>query len=162
MSTVSAPSRVALAPVLLHVGRAALGRQQDLVPDQQAELTALMVGVCLDNGQRDEAMKLAETLLKREATAEQLATAAARLQAIPRRDTRQLARKLWLSVESRSQPGSEPWLNARLHVASCALAVGDLEQCRKLLHVTRLLYPQLGNPSLHSRFEALEKQAAGQ
>ena len=48
------------------------------------------------------------------------------------------------------------WLDARYHLARCAFELKDYEECRKLLGVTKLLYPNLGNDEVRARFASLE------
>ncbi|REJ94219.1 MAG: hypothetical protein DWQ34_09075 [Planctomycetota bacterium] len=70
----------------------------------------------------------------------------------------QTAKSYWRRLEASEKPGSGPWLDARWHVAETALRLGELEECRKLLQVTRLLYPDLGGPATAERYADLENR----
>ena len=75
-------------------------------------------------------------------------------------DPKQLrtAKTYWRRLEAAEKPGTSPWLDARWHVADVTLQLGDHEECRKLLRVTRLLYPDLGGPDLAEKYTQLEKR----
>lgn len=73
-------------------------------------------------------------------------------------ECRALAKTSWQRVERFLKQGSEDWLEARWHVIACCLRLGEREQAQKLLHVTKLLYPQLGGDELRDRFLKLEAQ----
>ena len=69
------------------------------------------------------------------------------------------ARQLWQRVEKLSPPGSAEWCRARLEIARLSLQIGQSEACLKLIRVTRLLYPTLGNAQIARQYDALEKLA---
>lgn len=66
------------------------------------------------------------------------------------------AKTLWRRLEALEKPGSQAWLSARLEVVRCSWKLGEFEECRKLLGVTRVLYPALGGPMLKKQFDELE------
>lgn len=72
--------------------------------------------------------------------------------------TQNLAQQCWRRVESLMKPGSPEWLLARYEVLMGYVRMKQNEEGRKLLHITRVLYPELGGPDLKPRFDALEKQ----
>lgn len=63
----------------------------------------------------------------------------------------------WRKLESAHTPGSVAWLNARYQVAWCKFAQKRYAECKKLLGVTRLLYPELGGDITKAKFLNLEK-----
>jgi hypothetical protein len=69
---------------------------------------------------------------------------------------RERAKTYWRRLESLEKTGSVPWLEARYQVAAVTLQLGQSDECRKLIQVTRLLYPELGNEDLRRRFAELE------
>ena len=69
-----------------------------------------------------------------------------------------LAKQCWRRIESLAKPGSAEWLTARLEVLRACLGLGQLEEGRKLMQITRVLYPDLGGDVLRARFEAIEKE----
>ena len=71
----------------------------------------------------------------------------------------QKAQATWRTLESLSPAGSEPWLWARYHLCQTLLDAGDDQACRKLLSVTKLLYPKLGSDALRARFVELEAKS---
>lgn len=71
------------------------------------------------------------------------------------------AKTYWRRLEALEQPGSKAWLSARLQVAATCLKLGQTEECRKLLSVTRVLYPELGGPELKAEFDALQAEVDG-
>lgn len=66
------------------------------------------------------------------------------------------ARNHWRKLESFEKPGSRDWLNARYSVALCSYSLEDYDDCRKLLAVTRLLYPELGGADLREKYDRLQ------
>lgn len=71
---------------------------------------------------------------------------------------RLLAKFCWQRVEGLLKQGTDDWLDARCRTIECCLLLGEREQARKLLKVTKLLYPQLGGEELRSRYTQLETQ----
>ncbi len=69
-----------------------------------------------------------------------------------------LRKQCWRRIESLVKSGSAEWLTARLEVLRACLGLGQLEEGRKLMQITRVLYPDLGGDVLKARFEAIEKE----
>ena len=65
---------------------------------------------------------------------------------------------IWKRIESMNKPGSAAWCESRYHVARLSLKLGQTDEAKKLLTVTRLLYPKLGSPEIRDRFSELSKQ----
>lgn len=65
----------------------------------------------------------------------------------------QRARSWWTKLEKQHPPGSVEWITARLNIAKLDARLGAVDQARKLLGVTRTLYPSLGHPELKQEFE---------
>lgn len=65
---------------------------------------------------------------------------------------------LWKQLESQSKPGTEVWFEARYQVAAGEYAIGRTEPARKLILLTKVLYPKLGGPILQHQFEELLKK----
>ena len=57
----------------------------------------------------------------------------------------------------RHPKGSRDWLIARYELAACAVAMGEFDEARKLIGLTRVVYPELGGPDLKARYDALEQ-----
>jgi TolA-binding protein len=65
------------------------------------------------------------------------------------------AKSNWRKLEATETPGSVIWLTYRYSVASCCFQLHEYDECAKLLHITRVLYPHLGNEMLKAKFEKL-------
>ncbi|MCA9017241.1 MAG: hypothetical protein KDA77_18050, partial [Planctomycetaceae bacterium] len=61
----------------------------------------------------------------------------------------------WRQLEAAEKPGTVPWVDARLHVIQTLFDSGDEAEAKKLLGVTRLLYPELGNADLKQQYQEL-------
>jgi hypothetical protein len=68
------------------------------------------------------------------------------------------AREYWRRLETLENNGSDEWFTARLHVIETSLTLGDIDEARKLLTVTRLLHPGLGGGELKAAFDALQRR----
>ncbi|MBX3440054.1 MAG: tetratricopeptide repeat protein, partial [Planctomycetaceae bacterium] len=66
------------------------------------------------------------------------------------------ALKQWQALERLQRKGSPEWLESRYQLANCNHRLGDADAARKLIGVTRVLYPELGNPALKEKFDQLE------
>ncbi len=71
------------------------------------------------------------------------------------RDDLKRAREWWTNIEKLHRAGTEEWISSRLEIAKLDIQLGDKEQARKLLGVTKALYPNLGNPELKVEFEVV-------
>src|SRR5262249_53009869 len=71
---------------------------------------------------------------------------------------RTLAKVCWQRVEGAYKQGTTEWLDARSRVIESCVRLNDYEQARKLLKVTKLLYPKLGGDELQTRFAELDAQ----
>ena len=80
------------------------------------------------------------------------------LEAVNNRECLTLAKQCWRRVESTTKQGSTEWLLARLGVIASSSKLDQQEEARKLLDVTKLLYPTLGGSELKSRFAEVERQ----
>jgi hypothetical protein len=73
-------------------------------------------------------------------------------------DAMALAKQCWRRLESLLKAGSPEWMTARLAVLNATVRLGQYDEARKLLQVTKVLYPELGGQSLKPQFEAVEKE----
>jgi hypothetical protein len=153
-------SRITMAAVRLQIGELALSRRQELTPAQQLELSTWMVGTYFDSGRRPQALQQAEQTISASRNPEALSKVSGLVQTLKTKEGQTLARRGWQKLQSTTKAGSPTWLNARLHIAECTLGLGEVTECRKLLRVTKLLYPELGGPQLKAAFNALELSLA--
>jgi len=65
------------------------------------------------------------------------------------------AREAWNQLEQLETAGSPGWIEARLQIARLLSDSGDLATARKLLAVTRTLYPRMGTPELKQMSDQL-------
>ncbi|RLS55527.1 MAG: hypothetical protein DWH91_09040 [Planctomycetota bacterium] len=68
------------------------------------------------------------------------------------------AKAIYQQLEGFERPGTLEWFRRRLEVVRVTHRLGALDECRKLLKVTRILYPQLGSPALAAEYASLEKE----
>lgn len=72
----------------------------------------------------------------------------------------QRALELWRKVEQSEPRDSDAWLESRLQIARLHRALGNADQARRILRMTRLLHPAHANRELHSQLLALEYELA--
>ena len=149
-------SRLTVSAVRLRVGELALSRSKELTPAQQLKLSTWMVGTYFDSGKRPQALQQAEQTISTSRDPEALSKVSGLVQTLKTKEGQTLARRGWKKLQSTAKVGSPTWLNARLHIAECTLGLGEVTECRKLLRVTKLLYPELGGPQLKAAFKSLE------
>jgi hypothetical protein len=137
-------------------------RRSDLDAAEQERLDHCRAQAYLATNQPEEALKLYEELLGKQPKNKTLHLRIAGLLG-DSGDKACLtkAKELWRTLEDQEKPGSVAWLENRYEVARCSLKLGEAEECRKLVGVTKLLYPQLGNEELKSKYKQLEKELAG-
>lgn len=145
-----------LGLVQLHAAVELDRKREALSKSEQAWLDRCLAQAYASSGQGRRAIEYYEKLLAgtpndralRKTTAELL------LQSTDRKHLAK-AKAYWRQIESAEKKGSPEWLKARYHVALSLFRLGELKECRKLLRVTRLLYPKLGGPHLRRQFEDL-------
>ncbi len=64
----------------------------------------------------------------------------------------------WRKIEAAEKQGSRAWLEASYSIARCSLRLKRFDECRKILGVTKVLYPEMGGPDLKAKFETLRKE----
>lgn len=138
-------------------------RPQDLSAAQTERLEFCLAQAYLATNQPREAVELYTQRLETHPDERETLRTVAMLQTrIGTRDAYQAAKRHWRKLESLAESGSREWLEARYNVARSCLALGEYEECRKLIGVTRLLYPGLGDPELRQRFAKLQSDANAQ
>ena len=136
----------------------------DAQRDQLDPADARLLDHCLAQafsavGRPNDAIAVYEQLLADAPRDKQLLRKAAELLSeSSQRTAWETAKTYWRRLEALEQPGSKAWLSARLQVAATCLKLGQTEECRKLLSVTRVLYPELGGPELKAEFDALQAE----
>jgi tetratricopeptide (TPR) repeat protein len=72
----------------------------------------------------------------------------------------QRAKELWSRIERQEPAGTVAWIEARLEITDLLLRLGDATAARKLLGVTRTLYPAMGTAELKARGDDLWEKCA--
>jgi TolA-binding protein len=67
---------------------------------------------------------------------------------------------VWRKLEGLYEPGSQAWFPVRYELCKALLAAGQAAEARKLLQVTRLVFPKPDDETLQKRFAELEAEAA--
>jgi hypothetical protein len=145
-----------MSDLRLRVGEAALAKSKDLSPSRQMQVAAWMVVTYFDHGRRTDGLRQAQRLIEGSGDGLLLSRTSALVQKLDTNAAQTVARQGWKKLENVSKAGSIKWLNARLHVVECTFALGETEECQKLLKVTKLLYPDLGDARTKAAFRSLE------
>ena len=67
---------------------------------------------------------------------------------------------VWRKLESLHEPGSRDWFPVRYALCKSLLAAGQPAEARKLLQVTRLVFPKPENETLQKQFADLEAESS--
>jgi len=59
---------------------------------------------------------------------------------------------LWREVLGRAKPQSQRWFEAKYQLARAHFHLGDSERAAKIIRLTQVLHPELGNPRLKAQF----------
>ncbi|MCA9080996.1 MAG: tetratricopeptide repeat protein, partial [Planctomycetaceae bacterium] len=139
------------------MGRRLQSRRAELTESQQRMLDEILAQAYVASGDLPEAAAVYKQLLQATPNDKRLMATLARVyfQRGQASDLEQ-AQHWWSKLEQLEAPGSLPWLEARLEVLLSMQRRGHDADARKLLSVTRILYPQLGSPELKARFDSLE------
>jgi hypothetical protein len=134
-------------------------RRNELKPPEQKRLDHCLGQAHVAMGESARAIEVYTSLLSRAPKDRRLLkTVAELLTDCGTRDCLQNAMTQWRKLESMERAGEPAWMNARYRVVWCLFALKQHDDCRKLLAVTRLLYPALGGNELRGRFAELEKK----
>ena len=156
---VPAKSRPDLGELQLAAAQKLLEQRDQLSPEDRRRLDECVARAYVLTGQNRRAFELYEKLLAASPRdVALLTTYAETLQTCSTRDCLQKAVTMWRKVAATQATGSIPWLTARLHECECLFELQEFAECKKLLSVTRLLYPKLGNDTLRDQFLKLEKR----
>lgn len=148
--------RTGIARMQLELADSLKARSSELSEDQQRLLDMSLAQAHAAIGQWQTAARLYEEMLWKQPRDREIVTALARLYVeCGTESCLRQALKQWQTLESLQRKGSIEWLRTRYQLADCSHRLGDDETARKLIGVTRVLYPQLGTPALKARFEAL-------
>ena len=149
--------RIMLGKLQVQAAEEVQRRGDELTPRQSQRLAGCLAEAYASVGRPDDAVQTFRRMLE-VAPADKglIARAAGGIAAIGSPASVREAKTLWRRVEKLEAPGSAEWLSARLEVARCCRQLEQIEEFRKLLGVTRVLYPELGGPELKRQFDELE------
>lgn len=163
LSQIQVPTEAAfrrdLAELQLQAAESLNRRREQITADQQRQLDRCLAESYLATNQPQKAMALYERLVRQSPKdKEPLRTYAELLGRCGTKDCLSKAKAIWRKLEGLETPGSVDWLSARFEVARTCLALGEIPECRKLVGLTKLLYPKLGNEQLKVKFAELEAE----
>jgi tetratricopeptide (TPR) repeat protein len=145
-----------LGRMQLDLARQIAARQSELSESDQRLLENATAQAHAALGQWKEAAEIYEAILWKQPADAAVRGELARLyEACGTPGCYREALKQWQALERLQRKGSVEWLETRYHLAWVHLRTGDDATARKLIEVTRLLYPQLGTPSLKAQYQAL-------
>ena len=158
-STVPLNERPPLAKLQIRAAEKLLPLQDKLSAHEQEVLQRGLAHSYVALGQYPKAVELARRLS--ESASKDLRKQrewAMLLGQVPDNEAQRMAQQCWRRVESLSKPGSSEWLSARYEVLQGYVRMKQFEEGRKLLQITKVLYPELGGETLKAQFEAVEQQ----
>lgn len=153
------PVRRHLGEVQLQAALALDRRRAELPADDQSRLDRALAEAYLATDQPRRAAQVFAELVARAPRDHALRRQYSELlMRIGTTEHLQQAETSWRKLEALEQPGSRAWLEARYQLALCTYQLKRYNECRKLLGVTRLLYPDLGGEDLRARFVELQSR----
>ena len=142
----------ALGKMMLAIASDVQQSNQNLSAKEEKALAEYMLDAFLRQGNLDKAIRSLEKDFRASPKDTQLQNRLAKLlQASGSPQHLERAATLWRSLETSVKPGTESWYDYRLSYAEILLAQGQQNQCRKLIAVTKALYPRIPNDSLKKR-----------
>ena len=76
----------------------------------------------------------------------------------PSDGSKQNAKRFWQSVQKRTKPGQDAWLESSLQLAMSAESTGDKKEAVKILGVVDVLHPEWGTPARKTRADELRSR----
>jgi predicted Zn-dependent protease len=136
-----------------------LGTDRDqLAPVQRSLLDQYLTTAYLATGQTAKAVNLMKSRAEQgPKDVEIQREIGLRLSSLKSPEAAALAKQCWRRVESLTKGGSAEWFVARLEVLRACLQLNQVQEGRKLLQVTKVLYPDLGGKPLADQFEAIDR-----
>lgn len=159
LSSGTTADRATLAGLQLKAVKRVTDHKDQLSPAQRARLDQLLINASLATGDVTRAIeslkRISDSFAKDAAKQQEVAE---RLSILKEPEALKLAKQCWRRVESLTKPGSSAWMSARLHVLRLGLRQGQFDEARKLMQVTRVLYPELGGEEFKQEFDAIEAE----
>jgi tetratricopeptide (TPR) repeat protein len=121
--------------------------QDQLNPAQRIQFDQALIRSYTTNGQTAKAVEIIQRLSEKvPKDTDQQRQFAQQLAESNDIDALTLAKKCWRRVESLAKPGSDEWMSARVNVLRISIRLKQTDEARKLLQVTKVLYPDPGAP----------------
>ena len=153
-------TRWQLGGLQLEAASVLVTRQDELTSDQQTRLAHCLGQAYVATDQPTKALEVYEALLTDFPRDKQLIRTVAELMMKMRsQKAYKGAKQHWRTLLSSEKSGSQEWLEIRYQEALCCYKLGEFEECRKLLQVTRILYPKNGDESIRGQLTKLEADA---
>lgn len=151
-------ARVQLAALQLQAAERVQEQRDQLSQAEAALLDRCRLKALLFAGQTAKAVSLGQELTDRFSTDVELQREVATLfEESTDRDANSLVKKCWRRIESQSKAGIPEWWTARFGVLRASIRARDFDEARKLLQVTKVLYPELGGPSFKAQVDWAEQ-----
>ena len=151
--------RKALGNLQLRVLVPVQARRDQLTPLQATNLDRAFAAASLAAGRNEQAIfSLQQAAERHRRNKRELHNIAELLDQTPQNPAvADLGRVVWQRIERLNQPASPEWWQARLEVIRRLAAAGQTAEAKKLMRVTRLLYPDPGGAALRKQFEDVER-----
>jgi hypothetical protein len=131
-----------------------------LSPVEQRRLDECLARAYIATRQPERGIEIYARLLERAPSDKALLTAYAELlMKCGTKDCLAKALTAWRKLEALQKPATPEWFAMRYEVCRTLLLMDDAAEAGKLLKMTRLLYPKIGDNSLQRKFAELESQA---
>ncbi|MGE3313593.1 MAG: tetratricopeptide repeat protein [Planctomycetaceae bacterium] len=158
-SRVEPVARRGLADLQLKASEEIAHRRGELAPLELQRLQRSLAEAYMATGQPTKAIGAYELLLKSDPRNPQTVRIVANLLVECGTDACiEKALGYWRQIEAQQKKGTREWLEASYYIAWCCFKLEQMEECRKILRVTRVLYPELGGEELKRKFDQLEKE----
>ena len=155
---VGGATRAGLGELQLQAAEPLVRRRKQLTATQQSRLDHCLAEAYAATDRSRRAITIYSQLLRTSPRDRDLLTTIADLRMkCGTSECLKAARANWQMLQSLDKPGSRNWLAARYQVTLCSYRLGRYDECRKLLTVTRLLYPDLGGRELKAMYTTLEQ-----
>ncbi|WP_010582479.1 coiled-coil domain-containing protein [Schlesneria paludicola] len=150
-------AQIQLAALQLQAAERVQSQRDQLSPAETALLDRCRAKASFFAGQSAKAVALGQQLAERFASDLDLQRELANLFGESRDvDASVLVKKCWRRIESQSKAGTSEWWTARLGVIQTCIREREYDEARKLLRVTKVLYPELGGPAFKPQMDSIE------
>ena len=129
---------------------------------EQRRLDECLARAYVATRQPERGIEIYARLLERAPRDKSLLTACAELlMKCGTKDCLAKALTAWRKLEALEKPATREWFAMRYEVCRTLLLMDDAAEAGKLLKMTRLLYPKIGDDGLQKKFAELETQGTG-